>query len=356
MSWSDVDIELLVHACQARSPTTTSGFPVWLWSDFLQMPPHLEAVRRVLHLKAPPPRFEIVELNMTNVRRYVSDLPAAAEAIAAQSPAAMSDAVRAALLAQHGGLWVDTDILVAHELSAWLLPVLESHDIASYAVNKGQKDHHVFSSNLVAARRCRPLWLLTWEVVKASMQRPCENAARSMACCSSPAPASPTDNPALRQRCRVPWASLGEAVSHPIARALSSRGTLRMFLWSELEGFAPSCMPATMAFNVYTQRLGHCSAARDAATILWNYSLPAARAFEPLPFNGSACCRHVGPALECLRVRKGRGGVLTASNPTFFRRHACARPALPTQCPCAGSRAPRSAPFIALGVAFLILP
>jgi hypothetical protein len=127
MSWSDVDIELLVHACQARSPTTTSGFPVWLWSDFLQMPPHLEAVRRVLHLKAPPPRFEIVELNMTNVRRYVSDLPAAAEAIAAQSPAAMSDAVRAALLAQHGGLWVDTDILVAHELSVPFLSRTTSH-------------------------------------------------------------------------------------------------------------------------------------------------------------------------------------------------------------------------------------
>jgi hypothetical protein len=95
-----------------------------------------------------------------------------------------------------------------------------------------------------------------------------------------------------------------------------------MHLWKDDESFAPGCMPATMAFNVYIQRLGHCAVRR--ATIEWNYTGAAARPFEPLPFNGSACCRRRGVALECARSRKGGAGAPhLSSNPTFFSRHAC---------------------------------
>lgn len=353
------DVASTVASCMAigNSIRQLNPVPVWLWMDFPDgIPPHLALVRRALTRHAPAPRFAVHELSVANIHKFVHDLPREALAVAALSPAAMSDLARTALLALHGGVWLDTDILLAKPLSRTVAP-LATHDAVSYTINGHQASKGHFSSNFFAARPCLPLWLLSWGVIKQMLTRRCGQVAakRREFCCemkltgiNARAAASELglgggagpDGPWCRP---IAWGSLGESISHPISSALATaNSSLRIHTYSDDESFAPSCQGAVSPFNVYLQRIatGQCRVTALHGPIVWSYS-PPARAFEPLPFNGSACCQQRGDMLECWRT--SRHGISSRSvNPSFFNRRACISPQLrksspqPAECvsPC----------------------
>ena len=292
-------------------------------------------------------------MNTSNVMRYVPDLPDEAFTVAAMDSAATSDVMRTALLAHHGGVWLDSDLLLAQPLASTIAP-LADHDAVVYASTSRQEADRGFSSNFIAARTCLPHWLLSWRVVKETLTRRCpesrvgeEPRSRGF-CCErsrsntdrSSSTTSTTTSPPPRW-CRSPgWGSFGEVISMPMLAALrrhldgSSPYAPRLFTYAANESFTPSAGAASSPFNVYVQRLGQCAVEAGGLRLRWEYERPPPRFFEPLPFNGSACCKQRGPALECWRVphtgrrpmgsltwpTKGRP-VLTVER-TFFRRRA----------------------------------
>jgi hypothetical protein len=125
------------------------ALPVWLWVSFPGglLPRHLEPIRRALRRHARPPRFHIFELNESTISQFLPfHTPLrAVHAVAAMSPAAMSDLARTALLAQYGGVWLDTDLLLTSDLQQIVYPALETNDTVSYAAHAGQASRGLFS-------------------------------------------------------------------------------------------------------------------------------------------------------------------------------------------------------------------
>ena len=122
-------------------------------------------------------------------------------------------------------------------------------------------------------------------------------------------------------RCKVPWAGLGEAISHPISEELIKRRLMRLYSFDENRSFTPSCWPLVSSMHVYVQRIGSCQVRiRLRHNISWSYANPP-RLFEPLP--GAACCRARGADLECFRLQRAGAGTLErAISVDFFSRRA----------------------------------
>ena len=97
--------------------TLPSVWPVWVWYEYKNAPDryiqlNLQALRR----QAPASHFNIILVNRSNIASYVPDLPDAFWRL--PKPVAFSDAGRLALLATHGGIYLDADFLVLRSLRA----------------------------------------------------------------------------------------------------------------------------------------------------------------------------------------------------------------------------------------------
>lgn len=173
-----------------------------------------------------------VLINDTNVRQYIPDVPD--EFFRVQDLTAKSDLVRYALIFWHGGLYLDTDVLVARDLG----PVIERlprNDLVSYET-EGQSclDSGSFSSNILGGRKGSEILEQIWLAQKAKLTRHC-------------VPEEATDQPCCYDdgtTCTVPWASLGERTSHLVLEALlrgedGQRLREGVFCFAGKESFSP---------------------------------------------------------------------------------------------------------------------
>eukprot|EP00439_Symbiodinium_sp_Y106_P005502 s587_g1.t1 len=76
-----------------------------------------------------------VLINDTNIAEYIPDLPE--EYFRLPDHGSRSDVIRYALIYHHGGIYMDTDILVLRDLNEVLDKVADDYDLISYA----QKTH-----------------------------------------------------------------------------------------------------------------------------------------------------------------------------------------------------------------------
>lgn len=161
---------------------------------------------------------EPVLVNDTSVKTYIPDLPE--EYFKLPYEAAKSDAIRYALIYHHGGLYLDTDFLVVKDLDK-VVELLQVQDLVSYQDTGGAGDGlgqctDAFSSNFIAGKKGSAFHKSVWEKQKKLMTAHCpvEHEREEVVCCF--------DDPG--KQCHVPWASLGEWVSHGVARELQGGG------------------------------------------------------------------------------------------------------------------------------------
>ncbi|CAJ1398445.1 unnamed protein product [Effrenium voratum] len=181
-----------------------------------------------------------VLLNDTNIKEYIPDLPA--EYFRLPDHGARSDVIRYALIYHHGGIYMDTDILIAKDLTEVLDKVTTGqYDLLSYA---GRKDCQKFSSNFLAGRKHSSFMKEVWEAQKKKLTNHCDSHGKeTQACCP--------DDP--NQRCQVHWGGLGEMVSHPVFEELiRSKKSLKTYCYAEQDG--QSFVPEGLGTVLFTKR------------------------------------------------------------------------------------------------------
>eukprot|EP00930_Biecheleria_cincta_P104343 TRINITY_DN96586_c0_g1_i1.p1 TRINITY_DN96586_c0_g1~~TRINITY_DN96586_c0_g1_i1.p1 ORF type:complete len:318 (-),score=56.43 TRINITY_DN96586_c0_g1_i1:51-1004(-) len=139
---------------------------------------------------------EPILLRPSNVKTYIPDLP---DEYAKVYPQAQSDLVRYAVLHHHGGIYLDTDVLVAQDLAP-IISEIDNYDLISYET-EGQNCTALgsFSSNIMAGRKGSKLHGAIWEAQKTALAKLCSNSSKG---------------------CHVAWAQLGERVSHKVLHGM----------------------------------------------------------------------------------------------------------------------------------------
>eukprot|EP00928_Gymnodinium_smaydae_P076784 TRINITY_DN59868_c0_g1_i1.p1 TRINITY_DN59868_c0_g1~~TRINITY_DN59868_c0_g1_i1.p1 ORF type:complete len:331 (-),score=20.49 TRINITY_DN59868_c0_g1_i1:72-1064(-) len=217
------------------TPTNTINLdklPIWLWWSY---PPGTQASSWInlsmdaLKRMAPPENFEIHCLNASNIKHLLPDWPAETDRL---YPQAVSDVVRAGVLARYGGVYIDTDMLVASPFYE-ITDQLKSFDMISYTF-EGQ-DCHVgsFSSNFIASRQNNKVFEVWYDRIRDSLKKTC--AVGDEVCCYRP-------SGVIMEQCRLPWGGLGERIAYGVLKShLQKDPSFRIhcYTYENNEGFAP---------------------------------------------------------------------------------------------------------------------
>ena len=113
------------------------------------------------------PNTEIILLDYKNIREYV-DIDELGEVLLSGrfSLRQVSDALRVALLAKHGGVWMDTDtIVLSSDIEKYFLPDEKNRTI--FFGNSKTRSPHIAFINTPPAAKCMNLWL---EFIKERLQ------------------------------------------------------------------------------------------------------------------------------------------------------------------------------------------
>jgi len=268
--------------------------PVWVWMDYKTLPGFIELNLRALLKNAPEPDFKVHYVNKDNILDWVPDMPD--EFVRMPYAAATSDLIRTALIANHGGVYLDTDFVVTrplHEFTDWL----EEFDFVSYTSHGQDCADAQFSSNFVAGRKGNLLYANTWAKIKESLKQKCmfnDGDSEQGVCCYTS-----TGEP---RKCHVPWAGVGERMSHPILQDLLNdevNNEFQLYCLNNAESFVPVLYNSKKVPMEYKLDSGH---------IAWT------------EMDGDVCTR-VGDDLDCSSVTET--GVRWQANSTaYFSRLA----------------------------------
>lgn len=234
-----------------------------------------------------------------------------------------SDIARLALLATHGGIYIDADVLVAAPLIK-VVELLEKHEHITY-LSPGQSCRAgVFSSNFIASQPNTTLWRLAWLRLQQQLRRSCtgRRPQTKEICCytHAHAPLSP---------CHTPWA-LTDLIVHPVATELAHKEGLSMHCLDDTLSLTPMCFASPAHFSgteaacinylhIHTAPLGHTPLASSWPRQRlqkrgdgWNcgecfHTLPRRRrGGERKPNATIMCFRRKGDHLECRNQRNKR--------------------------------------------------
>ena len=190
--------------------TLPSVWPVWVWYEYKNAPDryiqlNLQALRR----QAPASHFNIILVNRSNIASYVPDLPEAFWRL--PKPVAFSDAGRLALLATHGGIYLDADFLVLRSLVP-IAELLRRVDVVGYPFSPPHGNAESpekcattgrLSANFLAARPNSSLFRQAWDTLRGLLPRKCSTmrARKVYVCCRDPSTNEPLE------KCHVPHAT-----------------------------------------------------------------------------------------------------------------------------------------------------
>jgi len=205
------------HKCYKNLEFYTGGkIPVWVYynfttnkNEFLHL--NIEVMRSYMGDK-----FALVLVNATNERQLIPDLSDVPEFLRIPDHGARSDFLRAALLAHHGGVYLDADVLLQQSLDVTFGQRLTTNDFVAYTSGSQECDKHDFSSNAMAARKGTKLFVEWWKEAKRQMTQKCEfdeeDDPKNGVCCYDP--------DGMPRRCHVNWGGLGEIIGHEKLRII----------------------------------------------------------------------------------------------------------------------------------------
>jgi len=147
------------HSSFKISPGATHGSGKTIWTYWDQGINALPAFNRlcISTWAHHNPNWSIVVLDRSSLFNYLEpeDLPSHWETISTAQ--AKADLIRVALLARHGGIWMDSSILLQQSLDEFVWDRIEqkSLDLAGFSIRKFSRDHKddVFESWFIA---CKP--------------------------------------------------------------------------------------------------------------------------------------------------------------------------------------------------------
>lgn len=221
---------------------TDGRIPIWLWWNYSasqgkNVPGYVEASQAALEHLAPSHEFVMHKVNESNVRDFLPDWPTEMSKVYDQ---AVSDVVRAGLLGKYGGVYLDSDMLLAAPLSE-ITNHLDTHDMVAYQVAGQDCTQGTFSSNFMASRPGSSFHVKWYEEIKHTLKNRCAPTAKEQedqnACCYANEDGTPLAD------CHVSWGGLGERIGHKkLADLLKQNSTsYKVFCYKndQHESFAP---------------------------------------------------------------------------------------------------------------------
>mmetsp|Transcript_49583 Transcript_49583/g.114928 ORF Transcript_49583/g.114928 Transcript_49583/m.114928 type:complete len:510 (+) Transcript_49583:85-1614(+) len=217
--------------------------PVWVWWDFPRgVPTGYRLNMRTWMRHIPADKFDLRLVNFTNIKNYIPDLP---DAFFRVYPLAQSDYVRAAMLALHGGVYMDGDMLLRNDLDVVFRELMDGTTQVIPYLWEHQRCRKDFSTNFIAGTRGNLLskgWL---ERIYKLMALRCpakldvnDNGMfefyKSAACCYLP-----SGEP--RRQCYVTFGEFGDKSAHSVMAELDKHGKneqLKMSCISKWDGMA----------------------------------------------------------------------------------------------------------------------
>eukprot|EP00040_Diaphanoeca_grandis_P026648 m.149615 g.149615 ORF g.149615 m.149615 type:complete len:824 (+) comp30671_c0_seq1:178-2649(+) len=260
--------------------------PVWVWMDYKSLPGFIELNLRALVMNAPEPDFVIRYVNKNNILDWVPDMPE--EFVRMPYAAATSDLIRTALIANHGGVYLDTDFVVTRPLHDFT-DLLKDFDFVSYTSHGQNCQDAQFSSNFIAGRPGNQLYAQTWQKIKDSLKQKCmhnDGDTEQGVCCYT--------SDGEPRKCHIPWAGVGERLSHPILKDVLENDGFKIHCLNDAESFVPVLRNSKNTPSEYKLDSGH---------IAWTV------------LDGDVCKR-VGDDLVC------RGTDWQANSTAYFSRLA----------------------------------
>jgi hypothetical protein len=100
---------------------------IWqYWETRGRKPAFIEGLHRLARRNS---GCEVVLVTPETLRRYLPDLPR--EVLRIKQIAHKADMIRSMLVARHGGMWLDSDAIVLHDLN-WLFDLLNTHEFICF--------------------------------------------------------------------------------------------------------------------------------------------------------------------------------------------------------------------------------
>ena len=316
--------------------------PVWVWHDYNNSAParYIQLNLRALRRHTPTSHFVLQLVNRSNIAQHVPDLPDAFWRLPNQ--VAFSDAARLALLATHGGLYVDTDFLILRSLVP-VAELLQRVDIVGYPFSPphGSAQSSAacaasgqLSANFLAARPNNTMFRRAWDHFRQLLPRRCSASRKRKIyiCCRDASTDAPLDG------CKVPHATTDLMLSrsrkifpevaigvHPDSGIhRQSNSTIHCFGGADdltTPRLKPSSEDGSVQSGVLLNNvLGMPLTPTRLCYGKWRL-LSRVLGCEvcPRPVNEQflVCCRRVGDDLVCSNSRRGR---LEARAAGFFAR------------------------------------
>jgi hypothetical protein len=156
------------------------------------------------------PDWKLVILNDTIMSQWIPDLPAEFYTLEGAGAGAKSDVARAGVLYHHGGLYFDTDIIIANGtlMREWTNKLNEGYEIISYGGwdTKTEdeecelKRSHQWSSNCMGASKKNPYMETWWKNIRSKFARKCKPGEMKIEkiCCHVEGEPDPPS-------CHIPW-------------------------------------------------------------------------------------------------------------------------------------------------------
>lgn len=215
--------------------------PVWVWWEFPNgIPTGYRLNVRTWMRHIPADKFDLRLVNLSNIKEYIPDLP---DAFYRVYPLAQSDFVRAAMIALHGGVYMDGDMLLRDDLDYTFKDLMAGTTDATPYLWEHQECRKSFSTNFMAGIKGNALSREWLRKIYQLMFGRCPTSVRNgddgmyeyyvyNGCCYR-------QDGAPRQPCYVTFGAFGDKSAHTVMEEIDKKRTpLRMTCISKWKGMA----------------------------------------------------------------------------------------------------------------------
>jgi len=160
-----------------------------------------------------PDAFELKLVNARNIKEYLPDVP---EEFFRLYDAAKSDFLRANLIAKHGGIYMDGDIVMKEDFHTLWNELENQKTEAMVYLSPGQSCNKQFTTNFMMGRKNNRMNTKWAEEIKTGLQSRCQYTSdgddKNGVCCYNP-------DGSARWECHIPWGEISRPKTQGVTYA-----------------------------------------------------------------------------------------------------------------------------------------
>jgi len=205
---------------------TAGKIPIWVYwddHDFKSQNRFFGNITfEAMEQRIDPDAFELKLVNARNIKEYLPDVP---EEFFRLYDAAKSDFLRANLIAKHGGIYMDGDIMMKEDFHTLWNELENQKTEAMVYLSPGQSCNEQFTTNFMMGRKNNRMNTKWAEEIKTGLQSRCQYTSdgddKNGVCCYNP-------DGSARWECHIPWGEISRPKTQGVtyAKGMNLKTTL----------------------------------------------------------------------------------------------------------------------------------